>query len=582
MSALRSRYVVPALLALLTCGHFFFLARHVHPGIASPDADGYYAQARLIFQEGRLAFEPASPAEHLGMHWIEKPDGSYISRYPAGLPVLIGAVWTVAGRDASFYVNAALAALTLPALYLLALPYIGAWPALAAAAVQAANPTANFHAAFGDAHTAACFFLVLGWMLLDRWRRTNVRWLGIAGGFALAVVPTVRYAEAAAAIGAVVFLALLWRQGRRDVVWPVLGALPPGLALAAINTVQFGAPWRTAYTLTGESNLSWRYFVQNWNLYIESILTSGVGLFAVLGALGAIVMFRERDTRPLAAGLGLSALAITLVYMGYYSNAGAGMSGARFLLPTLPLYLPPAIWFLHRAVAGRTFAVVLAGLVLLQAGMGARDGLTRLQGQAAASERAAMLLVGLEEFVPAGAVLLADRFVQEPVHFTGLWKQADLSILDERRGPMAGRPPGPFGMGGQGDADRPMPMQPEKGKALRARYEGLQGRERTAMLLADLEAWADPDDAIYLAAYEDQPNPALRALRRGATLTPVGRIEISEEAPPDAMLPRGRRRPGPGFPPPPGFLPGAPALRNPMQPFSPASGPLTVYQVRPR
>jgi len=92
-------------------------------------------------------------------------------------------------------------------------------------------------------------------------------------------------AEAGAAIGAVAFLALLWRQGRRDVVWPVLGALPPALALASINWMHFGAPWRTAYALTGESNLSWRYFVQNWSMYIESVLTSGVRLFAVLGVI---------------------------------------------------------------------------------------------------------------------------------------------------------------------------------------------------------------------------------------------------------------------------------------------------------
>jgi hypothetical protein len=569
----RHRLVVPALLALLTAGHFLTLSRFVRPAYAAPDADGYYAQARLIVQEGRLTFEPASPAQHLGMHWLEKPDGSYISRYPAGFPLLLGAVWSVAGRDASLWVNAALAALTLPALYMLAAPYVGAWPALGAVVVQAANPTANFHAVHADAHTAACFFLVLGWALLDGWRRLHCKWLGLAGGFALACVPAVRYAEAAAALGAVAFLALLWRQGRRDLHWPVIGALAPAAALGAVNMAQFGTPWRTAYALTGESNLRWEYFAANWSMYIDSILTSGVGLFAVLGGLGALVMFRERETRPVAAGLGLSALAITLVYMAYYFNPAAGVSADRFLLPTLPLYLPPAIWFLRRAISGRTFVVALAGLVVLQAGIGLPEGFRRMAGQAAMSDRSAKLLAGLEKLVPTGAVLLADRPVQETLHFTGLWKQADLALFGDGEEPMGRRGPR-FGPGANDDDEaRPAPMQRDKGKALRARYEGLPPREKTALLLADLEAWANPDREIYLVASEDRAGPPFRVLQRAAELTRVGEIEIPREEAPDAG-PRGRRRGGPGF--------GPPGLGPPGLRAGPPSGRITVYRIAPR
>ena len=582
MSALRHRCLVPALLALLTAGHFLFLSHFVRPAHAAPDADGYYAQARLIVEEGRLTFEPESPAQHFGMHWLEKPDGSYVSRYPAGLPLLLGGVWAVAGRDATLWVNAALAALTLPALYLLAAPYIGPWPALAAAFVQAANPTANFHAVFADSHTAASFFLVLGWALLDGWRRKGCKWLGLAGGFALAVVPTVRYAEAAAGVGAIVFLALLWRQGRRDVYWPILGALAPAAALAAVNTAQFGAPWRTAYALTGESNLRWEYFLENWSMYIESILTSGVGLFAVLGALGALVMARDRGSRPLAAGLGLSALAVTLVYMGYYFNPGGGPSADRFLLPTLPLYLPPGIWFLRSAIPGRTFAFALAALAVVQAGIGASEGLARMADQAAKSDRSAKFLAGLQELVPPGAVLLAEPSAQEAVHFTGRWKQADLSLFGEG-GPMGGRRRGMPGMEDLDD-DRPMPMQRNKGKALRARYEGLDPREKTALLLGDLEAWANPDSEIYAVSIEEEPSPAFRALQRAAELIPVGRIEIPED---DEPQPRGRRRPGPGFGPP-GFgppgggPPGRPGGRPPNPMGGIPAGEMTVYRVAPR
>ncbi|MEZ5365616.1 MAG: hypothetical protein R2748_25625 [Bryobacterales bacterium] len=252
----------------------------------------------------------------------------------------------------------------------------------------------------------------------------------------------------------------------------------------------------------------------------------------------------------------------------------------------MPLYLPPAIWFLHRALAGRAFAVALAALTVLQVAMGLPDGLERMRQQAAQSERAADLIAALEESVPAGAVLLADPRVEESIHFTGEWKLADLSLFAGDTEPMHF---GPRGM----DPNRPSSMQRGKGKALRARYDGLDERDRTALLLADLEAWANPDSEIYLVASDRGPDEPVRLLRRAATLEPVVRVELpdaEEPEPPFAQGPRGRPGMGPpGFGGPPlaggpGFGPPGAGRRRPQggPMMGIPGGELTIYRVSPR
>jgi hypothetical protein len=258
----------------------------------------------------------------------------------------------------------------------------------------------------------------------------------------------------------------------------------------------------------------------------------------------------------------------------FYYSAGGGAE--RFLLPTMPLYLPPAIWFVRRAVAGRAFLVALCALAAMQVGIGMPAGLERMRTQGESSTRPAAYLAGLEELVPKSAVLLANMPMQEAVHFTGEWKQADLSLFREPGGRMGRRPGGflPF-PGSGGDDDRPSSMQRDKGKDLRARYEGLDSRDRTALLLADLQAWANPDSEIYLAASNDESDDAFRAIQRTADLTPVGVIELPESAP-EAQPRRRPRRPGgpPGFGGPPGMMGGGPLGAIP-------AGRITIYQIRP-
>jgi len=527
------------LLAALTLAHFIFLASFVRTAYSAPDADGYYTQARMLVLEGRPDFQPESPVQHLGVHWLEKEDGRFISRYPPGLSIVVGGVWKLFGRDASLYVNAVLASLTLPLVFLLCRPYSGNRLALAGVWVQAADPAANRHALNADSHTLTTFCMVGGLFLLDRWGRRGGRWTALAAGFLLAYIPLVRFAEAAAAIGVAAFLLLIWRRPERraEIPYVLAGALPPILVLAAHNHYHFGAFWRTAYGLTGESSLSLEYLIRNWSVYSQSLLTSGVGYFLAPGVVGLLLMLRERAARPFAAAASLIAGSITLLYCCYYFASFGSPVTIRFLLPTLPLYLPPALHFFRTCLPAPALGPALAVLLLLQTGMGQPGGLMELRREALEAERSAAAIEAIERIVPSGSVVLGDDRLHDQLNFTGQWKLADAELLlpPPRRGPGDGPPGGP-----SADEDRPSPQQRGKAAELRARYSGLNPADKAAAVLEDAALWAGEADVYWVV-----PESSIRrlpSLPDGYGLAEVGRIEFRgppQSAPPGRADPFG-------------------------------------------
>lgn len=543
------------LLLGLTLAHFVFLASFVRTAYSAPDADGYYAQARMLVLEGRPDFQPESPAQHLGIHWIEKEDGRFISRYPPGFSIVIGAVWKLFGRDASLYLNALLASLTLPLVFFLCRPYSGNWLALAGVSVQALDPAANRHALNADSHTLTTFCMVGGLFLLDRWGRRGGRWTALAAGFLLAYIPLVRFAEAAAALGVLAFLFLIWRRPERraEIPFVLAGALPPILALAAHNQFHFGAVWRTAYALTGESTLSLEYLIRNWAIYSKSLLTSGVGYFVAPGVIGLLLMLRERASRPFAVAASLIAASITLLYCCYYFASFGSPVTVRFLLPTLPLYLPPALYFFRTRLPEGALWPTVAALLFFQTAMGQPTGLIELRREAREAERSAAAIAGIEQAVPHGAVILGYERLHDQLNFTGHWKLADAALI----APQPRRRPGdgPPGMGSR-DEDGPSPRQRDKGAGLRARYEGLPPSEKTAAVLDDAAAWAG-EAGVYWVMTEETSR-RLPQLPAGFALEEAGRIEF-EGAP---RLPRRAGGPGP-----------------PADPFGLTGEPLTIYRL---
>jgi len=523
---------VHLVLGLLLAAHFLWIASHVVPAYLSPDADGYFAQARLIATEGRLTCEIESPVEYVGIHWLETSPGKLISRYPPGLPVVLAAVWKTLGRQAVFYVNPLLATLTLLFLFLLCRPYIGDGWALAAALIYAVNPLANQHAIHSDSHTASAFFLVTGLWMLESWLRRGGWWRALGAGILLGWLPAVRYAETVAAIGVVVLVLTRWSKlegRRREVLALAAGAAVPAGLLLIYNSVHFGAFWKTAYALTNEQQITWEYFARNWRAYLEALMSAGgVGIFFAVGVAGLAGMLTRRDTRPFAAGLGSIVVAISVVYMGYYFARGPQGASIRFLLPTIPLYLPPALWLFKRlnpVLLGRT---ALGALLVIQLADSIPASENRMTEEMHRAETSATVIAWAENHIPPGSIVVADRLTGESLHFTGKWKLADANfILGNGRGARREE----FMRRLFGDqANQPRPMQPGKLKIVRSNYQGLTSGEHAALALQDLTRWADDSAEIFWIGDGRQIERFERLTEGSARFEPAGEIKLPEFA----------------------------------------------------
>jgi hypothetical protein len=530
-------------LALLT---FAWLLLHFAPATAGPDTNGYVVQARLIATQGKTHLTVESPAQFVGMHWLETRDGVFRSRYPAGLPLLFAAAWKIGGLKAALLVNPLLASATVWLVFLLARRFAGGWPALLAAAVYATNATVQQHALDADAHVGAAFFLTAGVLALLRFADDLAPGRGLLAGVLLGMIPTVRYPESLAGVAVAAWL--LWRVRPLPRVWPAVlgGALPIG-ALCVHNASAYGAFWRTGYALTNEqTGFGVGYFVAHWQSYLVALGGAGLGVFFGFGAAGLAGLVA--DARQRAAGVLLAGIVAPLValYMAYYF--GDGLGGLRFLIPIYPLLAVSAVWLLARVSdslnsaagqAGRAVLVVVAALQLLPAASASASMATRMRTtlRAAATARTT-----LGQHAPAGSVVIVDRQLGESLDATGRWRLVEENLASGgppgrgpgggSPGPMGGMGPGGFGgrrggfdgpwpgampggpmmgpgmrgpPGGPGpgggrppnfDPDQPNPQQPNKNRAQRARYDGLAPRERQARVWADIRALAG-DKSIF-------------------------------------------------------------------------------------
>src|SRR5262245_62123839 len=163
-------------LAAILLVYALLLFTQYAPAISEPDDNGYFAQGTLLAQSGRTWFTPQSDAQYIGMHWLITPKGHYISRYPPGLAVLIGAVYMVGGWKASLLVNPSLSVLALGGIYLLCRRLVAVGWALCAVILLAANPTFVHHALSGDSHMGVTCCVAWGLYLLVRWAQEGRIW----------------------------------------------------------------------------------------------------------------------------------------------------------------------------------------------------------------------------------------------------------------------------------------------------------------------------------------------------------------------------------------------------------------------
>lgn len=492
-----------AAILVLVSGHFCMVMCYFAPAIGTPDASGYFVQARLIATQGQTWFDRQSPLQYINHHWLSPGGGRYFSQYPPGLAVACAVVYRLAGQAAALLVNPVLASLTLLGLFLLGRLWIGAGWGLLAAALMAVNPITNEHALSCDSHTAVAFLLVWGIYGLARWSQKRTLGLAALAGMALGIVPTVRYPESLFLVaGGSFMLALIWRdrQSWRSLFAFVIGAMIPIACLLVRNQLAFGAFWKTGYTLSHEQTaFAFDSLLRKALPYLGRVVGEGTGLVAAVGLIAMPALCGNRRTRREGLLIVSLVMPITLVYMAY----GLPEMSLRFLIPVFFLYALAAAWGIKLLTAcwPGVALIVAAGLLGGVVGWGLPRSLAQCRRLARENGALAQIARIASDYVLPGSIVIADPRIQQQLDYAGQWKLVDESLLTgidpdpagpplDRNHARGNRPPPGGGGGG------PRAVHEQERRQILTRYADRQSIRLGGRMLEDLDTWRG-DDKIY-------------------------------------------------------------------------------------
>jgi hypothetical protein len=409
---------------------------YFEPGISTPDANGYFAQARHLVERGQTWFDAVSPVQYVGMHWLSENGQRYYSHYPPGMSVLLAVFWVLGGPVAALWMNPILTALTLLGLFFLARVWLGEVWALLAVVVMAINPVVAQFALGCDSHPTVAFLLVWGVFFLITWgAREEHRWAVLAGLF-LGAIPTVRYAEATYALGIGLYLLMLLKQNPnrwRGVLFLTTAAAVPIMGLLVRNAMAFGAFWKTGYTLTSEQTaFSVSNLMAHAPLYLQNIQSDGLGFWAAFGLAGLLGLCGRRETRQVGMLLTGIVLPSLLLYMAYYfAPENMAAPTLRFLLPIFYIIVVAGVWIFKGAydTQPQAMRLVVIGVMILTVVWGLPQSFMVLARAQSANVGLIRITNALREQAEPGAIVIAPQQIQEHLDFLGEWHLVDEAVL---------------------------------------------------------------------------------------------------------------------------------------------------------
>ncbi|OYD15134.1 hypothetical protein CH333_06470 [candidate division WOR-3 bacterium JGI_Cruoil_03_44_89] len=280
--------------------HFVFLLFYFEPAISTPDAQGYFTQAKLIARGVKTYLEPESILQYIGPHWLHRSDNLYFTTFSPGFPTILAVVYKIFGPKAALLVSPLMSSLSLLGLFLLCRLWIGKGWALLALLLMAVNPFANQHALFGDSHTAVVFFLIWALFFLAQWVKSNSPRWAFGTGLFVGIIPTIRYPEVLFCFALGIFVLFHLKGNKiswRSLVAGAIGAAIPIGALCIRNQMAFGAFWRTGYGLSNEPTHFGGNYLTSYSLsYLKMLISEGCGLMFILGIIGIAVLCARRNT----------------------------------------------------------------------------------------------------------------------------------------------------------------------------------------------------------------------------------------------------------------------------------------------
>lgn len=358
----RERYLALALAALT----FFLGMRYGIHVAGGSDSWGYISHAKLWLAGDLITEQPiATQVPWPQADWTFAPlgytpaqtPGAIVPVYAAGLSMLMALATLIVGACGPYVVVPILGAATVWLTYALGAALWSPLVGLFAAALMATSPTFLFMLLNPMSDVAVSgLFLAAFAIALAPWR-SHAFWTGVATSAAILVRPNL------VPIGAVFLAIVVARAERRD-RWRSLigfcaGGLPLMLAVAAIHTHLYGAPWKAGYGSL-EQYYAWSYAPLNLSQFADWLIDTETPLIAVLLVP---VVFVRRLSPPLRFAVLAAAAFIASVWLSYLFYTPFGVWWyLRFLLPAFPLMLLLAViglaWLLRRFVDARTIAAV--------------------------------------------------------------------------------------------------------------------------------------------------------------------------------------------------------------------------------
>ncbi|MBN2089792.1 glycosyltransferase family 39 protein [candidate division KSB1 bacterium] len=520
--------------------HFIFLMSFFKPAISTPDAQGYFTQAKLIATTGKSSLTPASPIQYLGPHWFSANQNDYYATFPPGFPVLLSIPYKFLGPQSALYVNPILASITLFGLFLIVRLLLGDWWGLIALLLFAFNPVTNEHALFGDSHTSVIFFLILGLLFLSIWYKKRASWTIFLAGLCWGIIPTIRYAESILLLAFFTFLLLNFKRERNFYISftvACFGAALPLVALAVRNHIAFGAFWKTAYGIPEESaHFGLNCFVQHFMPFVGQLLSIGIGILFITGLIGSVLLLRDKNRRSMGIFFVLLIIPLTFIYMAYVWPPDP--QSMRFLLPTFPIYIILSVWFL-KILSEKNLKTGIAVTILILI-LTVLAGLPRtfhsLKQLKLKNEVLANITEELAENIQAENILIANEGILQNLDFQEKWKLANIDLLLPHPdvNPRVNR-------------DRKPPQKRIRNLKAQERYAALSKEELFINVIDDLQRWSDPDKRIYLLFKEDQISWLQEQITEKDSLKIIKKINIPDLSHLKAPVPKSRNHPQPIF-----------------------------------
>lgn len=366
----RLAFALPwILLALILAGYTVEQVLRFAPGSSEPDTSGYLIMAERMATGRPLATQEPDIFTGLSHIWVENHRGELLPKYQPGYPLLMAAGMRLAGDTGAYAISPLCGGLTIIAAFLLFRLWMSAAMAVIATLTLALNPMVLFYASFPLTHSADLCFVCWGMYFLWRWHRMpRIHW-GLGAGLCLGFSVLVRPTNALLLIPALFAGAVvIFRRRIKVRPWAALLALFGAygavlVAGAAYNTVLFGNPMTTGYSLSNEqSAFALDYFKLSYRHVLDLMQRVGISILFPIGLAGMFCL-GSRSERCLQW---LWFLPTFLIYSAYYWNiVPHGCSTIRFLMCLFPLLAGAAFALIDRVPRPYRYILLLWVLAIM-------------------------------------------------------------------------------------------------------------------------------------------------------------------------------------------------------------------------